>query len=140
MGGPAWSKAGIPIAHATAIYTAFLFRQARGRELWSEDPLLPLVLGVQAVAALAVSASFYLESSLIPIALAAYSVLTLISIFVGPSTAHGRQGHHLMVRKTSFRAGVIAALLAPFWPPLVVLAFVLLDDAYVQAGQEVALS
>ena len=43
----------IPLALATAVYTAFLFRQARGRELWCEDRLLPAHLAAQALAAAA---------------------------------------------------------------------------------------
>jgi Fe-S-cluster-containing dehydrogenase component/formate-dependent nitrite reductase membrane component NrfD len=41
--------AGVPLAIGTAIYTAFLFGQAEGRDLW-QSPLLPLHLLVQAVA------------------------------------------------------------------------------------------
>ncbi len=39
---------GVPLAVGTAIYTAFLFGQAEGRDLW-QSPLLPLHLLVQAV-------------------------------------------------------------------------------------------
>jgi Fe-S-cluster-containing dehydrogenase component/formate-dependent nitrite reductase membrane component NrfD len=38
---PSLSIAGIPLAAMTAIYTAYLFAQARGRDLW-QNPLLPL--------------------------------------------------------------------------------------------------
>ena len=38
------------VALLTAVYTAFLFRQARGRELWCEDRLLPAHLATQALA------------------------------------------------------------------------------------------
>ncbi|MBT3448289.1 MAG: polysulfide reductase NrfD [Bacteroidetes Order II. Incertae sedis bacterium] len=38
--------AGIPLAIGTAIYTAFLFGQAEGRDLW-QSPLLPLHLIIQ---------------------------------------------------------------------------------------------
>ena len=39
---------GIPFAVGTAVYTAFLFGQAEGRDLW-QSPLLPAHLLVQAV-------------------------------------------------------------------------------------------
>lgn len=42
--------AGIPLAGLTAIYTAFLFGQAEGRDLW-QSPLLPAHLLVQALIA-----------------------------------------------------------------------------------------
>ena len=41
---------GIPLAVGTAIYTAFLFGQAEGRDLW-QSPLLPIHLMVQGVMA-----------------------------------------------------------------------------------------
>jgi Fe-S-cluster-containing dehydrogenase component/formate-dependent nitrite reductase membrane component NrfD len=42
--------AGIPLAGLTATYTAFLFGQAEGRDLW-QSPLLPAHLAVQALIA-----------------------------------------------------------------------------------------
>lgn len=41
---------GLPLGLLTAVYTAFLFAQAKGRDLW-QNPLLPLHLAVQAVIA-----------------------------------------------------------------------------------------
>ena len=41
---------GLPLAIGTAVYTAFLFGQAEGRDLW-QSPLLPVHLIVQAVLA-----------------------------------------------------------------------------------------
>jgi Fe-S-cluster-containing dehydrogenase component/formate-dependent nitrite reductase membrane component NrfD len=40
----------LPLAAGTAVYTAFLFGQAEGRDLW-QSQLLPLHMGVQAAAA-----------------------------------------------------------------------------------------
>ena len=40
--------AGLPFAFGTAIYTAFLFGQAEGRDLW-QSSLLPVHMGVQSV-------------------------------------------------------------------------------------------
>jgi len=42
--------AGLPLATMTAIYTAFLFAQARGRDLW-QNPNLPIHLFTQAILA-----------------------------------------------------------------------------------------
>lgn len=41
---------GLPLAFGTAVYTAFLFGQAEGRDLW-QSPLLPIHFMVQAVMA-----------------------------------------------------------------------------------------
>jgi len=138
LGGPAWSVVGVPIGLLTAVYTAFLFRQARGRELWSEDRLLAPTLALQALAATAALSWFWGVSGW-PV-LALYAAIVLFGIFLRPPTAQARAAHRLMVRKPTFLAGVVAALTAIAWPPLVVLAFLLLDGAYVEAGQEVPLS
>ena len=47
---PAVLYLGLPFAFGTAVYTAFLFGQAEGRDLW-QSPLLPIHLVVQAVMA-----------------------------------------------------------------------------------------
>lgn len=47
---PAVLWLGLPLAFGTAVYTAFLFGQAVGRDLW-QSPLLPIHLVVQAVMA-----------------------------------------------------------------------------------------
>lgn len=54
---------GIPLAFGAAVYTAFLFAQAEGRDLW-QSPLLPVHLLVQA--ALAGSALVLLTASWLP--------------------------------------------------------------------------
>lgn len=61
--GPTWFNelgrtlgiwVGFPLALLTAIYTAFLFAQAEGRDLW-QSPLLPIHLAIQAFMAGAAS-------------------------------------------------------------------------------------
>jgi len=47
---PAVLWLGLPLAFGTAVYTAFLFGQAEGRDLW-QSPLLPVHLFIQAVMA-----------------------------------------------------------------------------------------
>ncbi len=135
----AWCS--LPIGLATSVYTAFLFRQARGRELWSEDPLLPWTLTAQALAAAALFGWWYeIEPRILLLGLGIYCALAAAALVVGPKTAQGRQAHQLMVRHPSFRAGLLLAAASLAWPPLLVAAFALLDWAFVYAGQEVALS
>ena len=69
-----------------------------------------------------------------------YLAVVLVGMFDSPPTMHAKLAHRRMVRKTSFRAGLVVALAAIGYPPLVLVAFVLLDWAFVEAGQEVPLS
>jgi len=138
LGQEMWSYVGLPIAFLTSVYTAFLFWQARGRELWSEDKLLPVVLGVQTLAAAAALGWYYGVRGSIPTGM--YAAVVVAGIFVAPGTAHARQAHRLMVRHWTFPTGVVFALAAVAFPPLVIVAFALLDWIYVKAGQEVPLS
>ncbi|MEM8885952.1 MAG: 4Fe-4S dicluster domain-containing protein [Planctomycetota bacterium] len=135
---PYLAVAAIPVALMTSVYTAFLFRQARGRELWSEDPMLPWVLLAQSGAAAALCGWFIGEGS--PILLIAYAVVALASLLVPMRTQPAEQAHQHMVRHPAFGLGVVFALAAIFFPPLVVVAFALLDWIYIRAGQEVPLS
>jgi Fe-S-cluster-containing dehydrogenase component len=126
------------VAVATAAYTAFLFRQARGRELWSEDRMLAPTLVVQAVAAGAAMSWF---TGLNAAGwMAAYSFVVLLGSRIAPPTRQARLAHRLMVRDPDFIAGLLCSIAAVFFPPLVVVAFVLLDAAYIRAGQGVPLS
>jgi hypothetical protein len=137
-GGAALALPCIPVALATAVYTAFLFRQARGRELWCEDRLLPAHLAAQALAAASALGWFMGEWS--PLWLALHALLVIAGALLSPPTPGARAGHALMVRDRGYALGVACALGAIAFPPLVVAAFALLDHAYVKAGQEVPLS
>jgi Ni/Fe-hydrogenase subunit HybB-like protein len=56
-----WSLPGVPLAILTAIYTGYLFAQAKARDMW-QNPLLPPHLLVQAVllgSAVLLPASFW---------------------------------------------------------------------------------
>ena len=66
---------GLPFAVLTAIYTAFLFAQAEGRDLW-QSPLLPLHLIVQAF--LAGSAVLLMVHLLFPLPQALHTGVLLI--------------------------------------------------------------
>ncbi|MGD8276885.1 MAG: polysulfide reductase NrfD [Gemmatimonadota bacterium] len=153
----AW--AGVPLAIATAVYTAYLFAQARARDLW-QNPLSPTHLLVQAVlagsAVLAVL-SVALEPAathalLVTMGAAAGLHLLLVGgeSTLTHGTAHERLAWWELVRgrwRPFFFAGlalVAPAALAPWlgvWtaaPALVgLLAY---EHAWVQAGQSVPLA
>jgi hypothetical protein len=122
----------------TSVYTAFLFRQARGRELWCEDAFLPWVLLAQSGAAASLCGWFFGEASVG--FLAAYAGIMLVSVLAGQKTPAAEQAHHQMLKHPAFGIGMVFALLAIVFPPAVVVAFALLDWIYIRAGQEVALS
>ncbi|MHC4958875.1 MAG: 4Fe-4S dicluster domain-containing protein [Planctomycetota bacterium] len=128
----------VPVAVMTSIYTAFLFKQARGRELWCEDKWLLPTLAIQAGAAAAALGWFWDEPGHVWIL--AYLVVMLIATVAKPPTEHAARAHALMLRMRVFKFGFVFALLALLCPPLVVFAFACFDHAYVKAGQEVPLS
>jgi Fe-S-cluster-containing dehydrogenase component len=151
--------AGVPLAILTAIYTAYLFKQSRGRELWQSALLAPHLF-VQAI--LAGSAS------LAPLAwmLAPEAVPALLQVVAGSAvahlllvaaetlhvrgTVHVRLALHEMVSgryRGFFLASVAAVAAGVFVPwlgvPLValpLLGLIAYEHAYVQAGQAVPLA
>ncbi len=153
------SGAGVPLATLTAVYTAYLFAQAKARDLW-QDPLLPGHLAVQALlagaaATLLVAARF--EPGIVRTltwALAATSAAHVLlvagAVTVTHPTAHARLATGEMVSgryRTYFWGGialVLAGLAAPWLGGLgAVLALAGLmahEHAYVQAGQAVPLA
>jgi hypothetical protein len=102
---------GIPLAVLTAVYTAFLFAQAKARDLW-QNPLLPphlVVQAAQAGAALAVPFAMWLEPELVlPLAWivaatsAAHLLMVLGELTLPHPTAHARTAAHEL---TSGRCG-----------------------------------
>jgi Fe-S-cluster-containing dehydrogenase component len=134
----------IPVALLTAVYTAFLFWQARGRELWSEDRFLPWVLAVQAMVAALALAWFFGARGFVGAGgmalLLAYPLLIGASALAPQKTAQATRAHRLMVRHPAFGLGLVLGALAVFVPPLVFASFLSLDWIYVKAGQEVPLS
>lgn len=145
---------------ATACYTAYLFAQAKARDLW-QSPLLPAHLAVQAVlagaAALLPFAMIWSSDSavhavevVLAVGAAAHLVLVWTELTLPHVTAHA----HLAAREmthgrfaTYFRVGLVAVaitVLAP-WIGLVAVPFALVgllahEHAYVQAGQSVPLA
>jgi Fe-S-cluster-containing dehydrogenase component/formate-dependent nitrite reductase membrane component NrfD len=152
--------AGIPLATMTAVYTAFLFAQAKARDLW-QNPLLPPHFAVQAglagAGALLPFAAWLdddLTSPLVWVLVAtsaAHLLMILGEVTLPHGTAHARMAAHELVSgrfATPFRVGVglsLAAIALAFVLPwvagLVALAGMLAyEHAYVQAGQSVPLA
>ncbi len=150
---------GLPLAALAAVYTAYLFAQAKARDLW-QSPLLPAHLLVQAAvagsAALVPVASWLEPGAVRPLAFVlagaclAHLLLVLGEVTLPHPTAHA----HLAVRELArgrfarwFWVGialVAVGLLSPLagaWVAPAALAGLLLHEhAYVQAGQSVPLA
>jgi Fe-S-cluster-containing dehydrogenase component len=144
--------AGAPLALLTAVYTAFLFAQARARDLW-QSPLLAPHMVVQAVMlGAAVEALLGVSGAVWLLAAAALSHLLLLAgeITAGHPTAHAAAAAHEMTGGRCarwFRAGVVLAAVAmaapwlgPFGAVAALLAVLAHEHAYVQAGQSVPLA
>jgi Fe-S-cluster-containing dehydrogenase component len=150
----------IPLAVATAVYTAYLFAQARARDLW-QSPLLAPHLAVQAVLAGAAATLAFAPwlgpapavtgaEGLLAAAAAAHVLLVLGEITVTHPTEHAHLAAAAMIRGRYARwfwpglAAVAVAIAAPWAGPAVVpfaLAGLLAHEhAYVQAGQSVPLA
>jgi Fe-S-cluster-containing dehydrogenase component/formate-dependent nitrite reductase membrane component NrfD len=154
-GAPPWlAVAGTLLAALTAIYTAFLFAQARARDLW-QSPLLPPHFLAQAVlagaAALAlVHPDVRILPGLVAGGAAVHLALVLGEIALPPPTAHARAAAEAMTRgayRGWFWTGMaltLLALAAPWLPiaaPIAaLLAIACHDHAHVQAGQAVPLT
>jgi Fe-S-cluster-containing dehydrogenase component/formate-dependent nitrite reductase membrane component NrfD len=150
---------GAILAGLTAVYTAFLFAQARARDLW-QNPLLPAHLLVQALLAgsaiLAPMAVWLAPECVVwllrTVALTAAIHLLLVwgETTVGHATAHARLAVHEMVSGTFGphfwvgAAAVAAGILSPWIGvgavPLPLLGLIAYEHAYVQAGQSVPLA
>ncbi len=161
--------AGLPLAVLTAVYTAYLFAQAKARDLW-QSSLLPPHLAVQALL-LGAAALLPLSAWLAPAALFALlwtlglaSLVHLLMVWgevtLTHPTAHARLAVWEMTKgryRTFFWAGVVLTLLTALAPwlsllgdfdllvggvaSLCALAGLLLHEhAYVQAGQSVPLA
>lgn len=151
--------AGAPLAVATAVYTGYLFAQAKARDLW-QSPLLPPHLLVQAFlagsAALLPLALWLDEEAADPLAWTlGIAALVHLLVVAGETTlthptAHARLAVHELVRgryAAPFWAGVVlvAVALAAPWigvvaAPFALVGLFLYEHAYVQAGQAVPLA
>jgi len=146
--------AGVPLAIMTAAYTAFLFAQAKARDLW-QSPLLPPHFVVQATLAGAAALRLLyprvaILGWLIVAAAVTHLLLVLGEITLTHGTAHARLATEEMTRgayRGWFITGVVlaaAALAAPWVPVLppvaALIALAAHDHAHVQAGQAVPLA
>jgi len=156
--------AGIPLSVLTAVYTAYLFAQAKARDMW-QNPLLPPHLLVQ---------SLLLGSAVLLLGfgvgiwgigiLAVTSLLHVLMIWGEVSlthpTAHARLAIYEMVRgryRGDFWFGLTLSLLGGLLPwlallnvvsipigaagaPMALVGLMLFENAYVQAGQSVPLA
>ncbi len=150
---------GLPLAAMTAVYTAYLFAQAKARDLW-QSPLLPPHMLVQALlagsAALLPAAAFLEPAAVEPLlwTLAGSSLLHLLLVWgentLPHVTAHAREAAHEMTSgryRRFFLAGVVltAAAVAAPWigvaaAPVALIGLLAFEHAYVQAGQSVPLA
>ena len=153
---------GLPAAVLTAVYTAFLFAQAKARDLW-QNALLPPHLVVQAAvagAAAGILLAVWLEPDLVGVlawVLAGGSLAHLLliagEVTLPHPTAHARTAAHELTSgrfKVPFRVGVLLSVLslaAPIGAAVAVPAAVValagllaFEHAYVQAGQSVPLA
>ncbi len=151
--------AGLPLSVMAAVYTAYLFAQAKARDLW-QNPLLPPHLAIQALlagSAALVPFAAWLEPAIVPALLwllAGSCLLHLLVVWGETSlthtTAHARLATWEMTSGTYrpyFQTGVALvafAVLAPWvglWAMPAALAGLLAHEhAYVQAGQSVPLA
>ncbi len=152
--------AGIPLAVATAVYTAYLFAQAKARDLW-QNPLLPPHLFFQAVllgSAVLLPLAFwfktnglllfidftYSEIERLSWTLAISSFIHLLMVWGEVSlthpTAHSRLAVWEMVKgryKTEFWMGIILSFFGGLLPLLAVLN--VLDLSFGIGGAPLAL-
>ncbi|HZT59749.1 MAG TPA: 4Fe-4S dicluster domain-containing protein [Pyrinomonadaceae bacterium] len=150
---------GLPLAALTAIYTAYLFAQAKARDLW-QNPLLPPHLLVQSLllgsAALMPFALWFDSAAITPLAwtLGATSLIHLLMVWGEVSLTHPTAHARLAVREMTrgryaafFWTGIVLTLAAVFAPlvgvaasPLALVGLALHEHAYVQSGQSVPLA
>jgi Fe-S-cluster-containing dehydrogenase component/formate-dependent nitrite reductase membrane component NrfD len=160
--------AGVPLSLLTAIYTAYLFAQAKGRDMW-QNPLLPPHLVFQAAllgaaVLLPVVTMMWNDVNLLLWIVAITSVIHLLMVWGEVSlthpTAHARLAIWEMVQgryKNDFWMGTILSLIGGLLPLLAVLGVVattigvagapfaligmmLFENAYVQSAQSVPLA
>jgi len=155
---PSLGWVGGPLAAMAAVYTAYLFAQARARDLW-QSPLLPAHLLVQAFVAgaavlLLLTAAGGVETAVtgaFRLSLGLHLLLVLGEASMGHPTAHAALAAHNMTKGPFahfFWVAIALAALGLFFavstPVIAALAALgslfLYDHAFVQAGQSVPLA
>jgi formate-dependent nitrite reductase membrane component NrfD len=155
---------GIPLSVLTAVYTAYLFAQAKARDMW-QNPLLPPHLFVQAMLLGSAVLLLGFKAGITQIGiLATTGVMHMLMIWGEVSlthpTAHARLAIYEMVHgryRSDFWIGMLLSLLGAVVPslallnvvslsfgaagaPLALIGLMLFENAYVQAGQSVPLA
>ena len=153
------SVVGLPLAVATAAYTAYLLAQAKARDLW-QSPMLGPHMIVQAVmvgAAVASLAAHWLVGGAVEgllWLLAGTSVAHLAAVAAETTLPHTTAHAHLAVRELTrgryaryFWPAAVLVAVSVFAPliglaaaPLALIGLLLYEHAYVQAGQAVPLA
>jgi Fe-S-cluster-containing dehydrogenase component/formate-dependent nitrite reductase membrane component NrfD len=150
---------GLPFAVAAAVYTAFLFAQAKARDLW-QSPVLPFHLAVQAI--LVGAAALTLESAaaglghvyrleqIVAGAAVVHLLLVASEVWLPHGTHHSHAAIAEMVRYRYagfFWVGTALCVVAVFapaigWPAAIAALVGLLayEHAFVQAGQAIPLA
>jgi Fe-S-cluster-containing dehydrogenase component/formate-dependent nitrite reductase membrane component NrfD len=150
----------VPLAVGTACYTAYLFAQAKARDLW-QSPLLPPHLAVQSVL-VGAAAVLPLADRLSPhrgvvgveALLGAAAIIHLVFVAGEITLTHPTAHAHLAAREMThgrfakyFWPGVacVAVAVASPWIGVVAVPFALVgllahEHSYVQAGQSVPLA
>ncbi len=160
---PLWlGSVGALLAVLTAIYTAFLFGQAKARDMW-QNPLLPVHFLVQALVAGSAAVALVAQGArgpalvLFALASAAHALMILGEVLMPPATAHARLAERELTHgryRHGFRIGLSGALIGAVAPWLAAIApalalgavsFGLLtllawEHAHVQAAQSVPLA
>lgn len=157
---------GLPLAFGSAVYTAFLFGQAEGRDLW-QSPLLAVHLTVQSFVAgaaviILIDAAGLLSNELAPIALLVFGIgmaVNLLITFLGefgmpPASeaagiasheiTHGKYVRMFWIGSMFFGHVVPLILLLLFEGPVVwagallwIVGLYLYEHAFVMAPQEI---
>jgi Fe-S-cluster-containing dehydrogenase component/formate-dependent nitrite reductase membrane component NrfD len=160
--------AGIPLSILTAVYTAYLFAQAKARDMW-QNPLLPphllvqaLLLGSAVLLPVVVIVGSAMTWLVWVLAISSFIHLLMIcgEVSLTHPTAHARLAIWEMVKgryKNDFWTGIILSFLGGLLPllaalgvldisfgaaaaPLALIGMMMFEHAYVQAGQSVPLA
>jgi len=152
---------GLPLGTVTAVYTAYLFAQAKARDMW-QNPLLPPHLFVQAIllgsGVLTPLAFWYAPNSFEPLlwVVGVSGIAHLLMVLGETTLAHPTAHAHLAIWEmvhgryraffwTSILLSAIGCLAPLSWMglgavPSALIGLLLFEHAYVQAGQSVPLA
>ena len=150
---------GVPLSIMAAVYTAYLFAQSKGRDMW-QSPLLPPHMFVQMTlagsAVLLLLAPVFEEAAVTPLAfvLAAGVLVHLLMVWGEVTLAHptahahlavwemtrGRFGSFFWVGVALVAVGLTAPLIGPLAAPMALAGLLAHEHAYVQSAQAVPLA